>query len=195
MARNTIKFNGFKGVVLDTSANAYTKVEGSGSGVGYGGVGSMTSYVSSTTSHTRDVWLRLQDGTEVHRRYFADVPVRKGEALVEISVIEKGEESPFALYFPSTKDTWFLNRSGFNYKSSGVEVTLLKAFISWWIFVVVIGLPMDSMGYTSDAIAKVVMCAVVFCFVFDLIRRKRRNKRVKESLIMEYSQFMQHCVE
>ena len=60
---------------------------------------------------------------------------------------------------------------------------------------VVIGLPMDSMGYTSDAIAKVVMCAVVFYFVFDLIRRKRRNKRVKESLIMEYSQFMQHCVE
>lgn len=195
MSKENIQFEDFNGTVFDTAASSYTSVEGSGNGLIYNGSGSMTSYVTSSTTHTRDVWLHLDDGSQIHRRYFADIPIRKGQRLVEITAKEKGNATPFAVFFPETQDTWLIDRRGFALKSSSMWVSIFKAVIAFFV----VGYGLSFFGSMvdfkmTDSFAVTFFWSCIGYSIFDMILRARRNyiseqymRQKYETLIRKYS--------
>lgn len=124
------EFVSIDGTVVDTSSNSVTTVEGRGDGVMINGAGSSWSYVNSRTDHTRDVLIETNDSKNIRRRYYSDIPVFKGEKISEVSITSNGTTEPFALFFPDSRDTYFINKAGFGIYDPSYFGPFVKAMLS-----------------------------------------------------------------
>lgn len=192
MPKTPPTFHATEGVVYDTNASSYTNVHGQGAGAIYNGTGSIETYVSSTTTHTRDVWLTLTDGSQAHRRYFADVPIRKGQRIIEISLTDSARSIPFAIFFPETKSSWLINKKGFNQYSKSIDVTLFKTFIAFWVFGAGVSALDYVTGVPSSVQANLIIGGTIAYFIYDLIRTNARESKLRQELETAYSRFLQN---
>jgi len=191
MGKPAPTFRALQGIVQDTDSSSRTTVQGGGAGSIYNGTGSIETYVSSTTTHTRDVWILLPDGDQIHRRYFADVPIRRGQRLVEISLTEAGNSIPFALFFPETKTSWLISRKGFNRRPSSLDRTAFKTFIAFWVIVGALGAIDHFVGVPKDKVPTLVWSGTIAYFLYDLVRSSLRASNSSEQLETAYNQFLQ----
>lgn len=84
---NEITISEIEGTVIDSNRNSETHVSGHGGGGGgfvvngYGLSSNSNVQISSHTTHSREFWLKLDDGEEKHFDWNIDFPLRTGQRI------------------------------------------------------------------------------------------------------------------
>ena len=82
-----LSISSYDGFVMDTNRNSHTSIHGSGGGGsgrvinGYGSIHTSNIKISSTTTYSRDFWLKLDNGFEKYFNFNLDFPVRSGQKV------------------------------------------------------------------------------------------------------------------
>lgn len=125
-------FRALSGVVINANQRSDTYVSGSGSSSSYGGYGGGKSWVSSTVVVTSNIWIRTLSGQEHRLNFERDVPVREGNVIHAVDVLDmNGKEisNGEVLLYNSTTQKWFYT-GGLNSKIRNV----CPACAFWKIF-------------------------------------------------------------
>lgn len=124
-------FRALSGVVINASQRSDTHVSGGGKSATYNGYGGGNVSISSYVSVTSDIWIRGASGKEYRLRFGRDIPVREGNVIHAVDVVDvHGPASNgYVLVYNSTTREWFY-AEGLDAKATNITPKLTKFIIS-----------------------------------------------------------------
>lgn len=91
-------FRALSGVVINAAQRSDTYVRGSGSSSSFNGYGGGQTSIGSTVVVTSDIWIRGVSGKEYRLRFTTDIPVRDGNVIHAIDVVNANVEVTEGFY-------------------------------------------------------------------------------------------------
>lgn len=96
-------FRALSGVVINATQRSDTYVSGSGSSATINGYGGGSTSIGSTVVVTSDMWIRGVSGQEHRLRFARDIPVREGNVIHVVDVINANVQKTQQYFDEKTK--------------------------------------------------------------------------------------------